>query len=235
MAKAVRDALLGKGFRNAVNIPVVEGEALEKIAPYAHLAECLGSIQSQLIEEPIKAIRINYVGEVAAGDVAPITRSLLKGIFNPIMAGEVNYVNSALIAEERGIRVSEKKTTQITDFANLISVEFDTGKTKRFIMGTLFSNKEPRIIKIDKFYVEAIPSGYMLVVSNNDVPGIIGKIGTLLGKHDINIAEMSFGRDKRSGKAISLLNVDSEVPKTVLTKLKKEKDINDVKQVNVTT
>ena len=124
-------------------------------------------------------------------------------------------------------------TSRITDFANLITVEFDTGKRKHFIMGTLFANKEPRIVKMDKYYVEAIPDGYMLVVSNKDVPGVVGKLGTQLGKHGINIAEMSFGRDKKTGEAISLLNVDSEVPKDVVKRLKKDKDINDVKQVRV--
>ena len=235
MAKTVRDALLGKGYRNAANVPAMEEEAMEAVKPYVNLAERLGSIQAQLIDEPIKGITVHYIGEVADCDVALITSALMKGIFNPMLEEDVNYVNSMLIARERGIKVTEKKSPKITDFANLISVEFDTGRKKYFIMGTLFANKEPRIIKMDKFYVEAIPEGYMLVVNNNDVPGIVGKIGTALGKHKINIAEMSFGRDKKTGEAISLLNVDSEVPKNVISKLKKTKDINDVKQVRVET
>ncbi len=233
MAKSISDALLGKGFRNAANIPVVEKEALEALQPYVNLAERLGCIQAQLIDDPIKSITVKYIGEIANLDVSVITRALIKGIFDPILEEDVNFVNALLIAQERGIQIIEKKTSQIMDFANLLSVEFDTGKKKHFIMGTLFSNKEPRIIKMDKFYVEAVPAGYMLVVSNNDAPGVVGKIGTLLGKHGINIAEMSFGRDKKSGEAISLLNVDSEIPKNVIRKLKKAKDILDVKQVRV--
>ena len=203
------------------------------VRPYVNLAERLGSIQTQLIDEPIRAITVKYIGEVADIDVAVITRALMKGIFNPILAEEVNYVNSPLVAKERGIKVTEEKTSKITDFANLISVEFDTGTRKHFIMGTLFANKEPRIIKMDKYYVEAIPDGYMLVVSNRDVPGVVGKLGTSLARHGVNIAEMSFGRDKKTGDAISLLNVDTEVPKEVIAKLKREKDIDDVKQVCV--
>lgn len=233
IAKGVTDALLGKGFRNAANVPAMEEEALKRIKPYVNLAERLGSIQTQLIDEPIKSITVTYIGEVADVNVSIITSALMKGIFNPMLEEEVNYVNALLIAKERGIKVIEKKTSKITDFANLISVEFDTGKKKYFIMGTLFANKEPRIVKMDKFYVEAIPDGYMLVVSNKDVPGVVGKLGTLLGKQGINIAEMSFGRDKKTNEAISLLNVDSEVPKDVIEKLKKEDDINDVKQVRV--
>ena len=233
MAKSVADALLGRGFRNAANVPVMEGEALEALQPYVNLTERLGSIEAQLVESPIKAVTVKYIGEVANEDVTVVTRALMKGILNPILEEQVNYVNSVLIAEERGIKITEKKTTTITDFANLVSVEVDTGRKKHFIMGTLFANKEPRIIKIDKFYVEAIPEGYMLVVSNDDVPGVVGSIGTLLGKHGINIAEMSFGRVKKSGEAISLLNVDTEVPRDILAKIKKTKNINDVKQVKV--
>ena len=233
MARAVSDALLGRGYRNAANVPVMEAEALSVLGPYLNLAERLGCIQSQLVEGAIKSINVNYVGEVADLDVSVITRALVKGIFNPILEEDVNYVNALLIAKERGIKVSEKKTSKITDFASLITVGIETEKTGYYIMGTLFSNKEARIIKLDKFYVEAIPDGYMLVISNNDVPGVVGKIGTVLGKLGINIAEMSFGRDKGTGQAISLLNVDSEVPKKVIANLKRVKDIKDVKQVRV--
>ncbi len=233
IARSVSDALLGRGFRNAANVPAMEEEALKAVQPYVNLAERLGSIQSQLISEPIRSITVKYIGEVADIDVAVITRALMKGIFDPILEEDVNYVNALLIAKERGIKITEKKTSKITDFANLISVEFDTGKKKHFIMGTLFANKDARIVKMDEFYVEAIPDGYMLVVSNNDVPGVVGQLGTLLGKHGINIAEMSFGRDKKTGKAISLLNVDSEVSDALLKKLRCVKDINDVKRVRV--
>ncbi len=233
IAKSVADALLGKGFRNAANIPALEEDAIGVIKPFINLAERLGSIQAQLIDDPIKSITVKYIGDIAQLDVAVVTRALLKGIFNPILEEQVNYVNSLLIAQDRGIKVAEQKTAKITDFANLISVEIDTGKRKHFIMGTLFANKEPRIIKIDKYYVEAIPDGHMLFVSNKDVPGVVGKLGTALGKYGVNIAEMSFGRDKKTGEAISLLNVDSEVPKSIIDKLSKEKDITGIKQVKV--
>ena len=233
IARSVSDALLGKGFRNAANVPAMEPEALAVLEPYVNLAERLGSIQAQLIDKPIKSITVKYIGDIADMDVSVVTRALVKGVFNPILDEEVNYVNSMMIAKERSIRIIEKKTSKIMDFANLISVEFDTGKKKHFIMGTLFSNKEPRIIKMDKYYVEAIPDGYMLIVTNKDVPGVVGRIGTLLGKYDINIAGMSFGRDKKTGEAISLLNIDSEVPKDILKKLKQSKDVEDIKQVRV--
>ncbi|MDD4013286.1 MAG: phosphoglycerate dehydrogenase [Candidatus Omnitrophica bacterium] len=234
IARCVSDALLGKGFRNAANVPAMEQEALEAVQPYINLAQRLGSIQTQLIEEPLKAVTVKYTGEVAGLDVDVITRALMKGVFDPILEEHVNYVNSLVIARERGIKVTEKKTSEITDFANLINVELETDKRKYFIMGTLFANKEPRIVKLDKYYVEAIPDGYMLVVSNNDVPGVVGKVGTVLGRHKINIAEMSFGRDRTDGSAISLLNVDSDVTAEVIKELKAFDDIREVKKVKVT-
>lgn len=233
IAGTVSDALLGRGYRNAANIPALEEEALQAASPYVNLAERLGCIQAQLIDEPIKTIKVDYIGDIAETDTRVVTRALMKGVFDPILEENVNYVNSVLIARERGIRIVEKKTSGITDFANLISVEFETTLRKYSIMGTLFSNKEPRIIKMDRFHVEAVPDGYMLVVYNNDVPGIVGKIGTALGRKGINIAEMSFGRDRNSGEAISLLNIDSEAPSGVIAGLKRVKDINEVKQVKV--
>lgn len=234
VALSVSDALLGRGYRNAANIPALDEDVAKAVEPYINLAGKLGSIQTQLIDEPIKAIAVNYVGEVADLDVSIITRALMRGVFHPMMGGEVNYVNSLLVAKEKGIKVIEKKTSKITDFLNLISVEFRTEKKKHFIMGTLFSNKEPRIVKLNEYYVEAIPDGYMLIVDNNDVPGVVGSIGTMLGKHGVNIAEMSFDRNKKTRRAISLLNVDSEIPRAALNKLKKSKDILDAKQVHVT-
>lgn len=233
VAKCVSDALLGKGYRNAANVPAIDEELLEVVQPYVKLAERLGSIVSQLVEEPIESVEVKYTGEIVKIDVTVITRALMKGVFEPILEEHINYVNSMVVAKDRGIKVTEKKTSDITDFANLICVEVGTSKKKYFIMGTLFANKEPRIVKLDKFYVEGIPEGYMLVVNNKDVPGIVGKIGTILGDEKINIAGISFGRDEKTGEAISLLNLDSEVSKDVLKKLNAVKDVITVKQVKV--
>ena len=118
----------------------------------------------------------------------------------------VNFVNAPMIAKDRGINVSEIKTDTIENFANFISVELETDKTTLSVGGTLFTKTDPRIVKIGNYYLEATPSGYMLVVSNVDVPGIIGQIGTLIGENKINIAGMSFGREKPGGNALSILN-----------------------------
>jgi len=145
----------------------------------------------------------------------------------------VNYVNAQVIADERNIKITESKTGRIEDFANLISVMVETDKSKYSIEGTLFTNADPRIVKIDKFYVDAIPSGNMVLISNRDVPGIVGQIGTLLGENKINIAGMSFGRTEPGKEAISILNVDSPVPARVLDKIKKAKNVLDAKVIKL--
>jgi len=231
IARCVSDALQGKGYRNAANIPAVDMEFLEKTRPYIKLAEKLGTIQAQLSGDPIESVKVEYAGEISDMDTDMITRALVKGIFDPVLEENVNYVNALIVAKERGVRVIEKKTSQITDFANIIRVDIKAGGRQRMIMGTLFSNKDPRVVMIDKFYIEAAPQGYMLVISNKDVPGIVGKVGTILGKAGINIAGINLGRDKKTGRAISLLNLDSEVPKKIMSRLKSIGDINDVKQV----
>jgi D-3-phosphoglycerate dehydrogenase len=233
VAKTVSGALLGKGYRNAVNIPDMGEETMKVLLPFINLAEKLGTIQAQMVEGPIKAVNIKYAGEVAALDVSVITRAFMKGIFTPILEESVNYINSLVVAKERGVKVSEKRTTEIMDFANLICVDIETDSGSHFIMGTLFANKEPRVVKLNEFYLEAIPDGYMLFVSNKDVPGIVGKVGTILGNDEINIAGIGLGRDKKSGQAISILNVDNDVPKDVLKKLREINGVTDVKFVKV--
>ena len=127
----------------------------------------------------------------------------------------------------------ESKTAEIQDFASLIIVEVETDKAKSSVAGTLFMKGDPRIVKINEFWVDCTPEGNMLAVFNKDVPGIIGEIGTIFGKNNINIASVSFGRDVKGGKAVSVWNVDSDVAKKVLDEIKKAKNIEDVKLIKL--
>ena len=142
-------------------------------------------------------------------------------------------MNALVIARERGIRINEEKTEEIEDFANLISVEVKTNKVKNFIMGTLFTKIDPRLVKINQFYVDAIPEGNMLMVYNQDKPGIVGHIGGILAKHNINVAGMTFGRAERGGLAMTVINVDNEITKDILDKIKKGKHIKEVKYIKL--
>ncbi|MBL7158390.1 MAG: phosphoglycerate dehydrogenase [Candidatus Omnitrophica bacterium] len=233
VAESIKDALTGRGIRNAVNAPSIDPEVLKVMEPYLSLAEKIGKMQAQLAEGYIKKVKVKYVGEAAKHDPGTLTRSVMKGMLEPILEENVNYVNAPVIAKERGIKIIEEKTEEIEDFANLVIVEIETERSKNFIMGTLFTKVNPRIVKINQHYVEVVPQGHMLVIRNQDKPGIVGHIGTLLGAENINIAGMTFGRAKPGGDAVSVLNIDSAVSKATLEKIKKAKYIKDVKAIKL--
>ena len=233
VANTIRDALLDRGVRNAVNFPSVEPETFKVIEPYLKLAEKIGSMQAQLVEGHVKRVKIRYIGDLLRYDLSPFTISIIKGMLTPILQETVNFVNAMVIAKERGINIIEMKTAEMEDFSSLIWVEVETDRSKLSIMGTLFTKVDPRIVKINDSYIDSVPEGHMLVIKNKDVPGIIGQIGTILGSNKINIAAMSFGREEKGGLAFSVVNVDQAVPKGVLDKVRKAKNIYEVKAIKV--
>jgi len=233
IANSARDVLLGKGIRNAVNVPCVDMELYKILQPYVVLAEKIGLIASQIAKGRILGMDIKYSGETAKYDLSPITVAVVKGTLTPILQETVNYVNSLIVAKERGIKVDESKTTELEEYANLITLEIKTDKGVTSVTGTLFTKKDPRIVKINEFHVDAVPAGYMIVAHNIDVPGIIGKIGTILGNNNINIAGMTFGREKPGGKTLSVLNVDSLISDKVLDEIRKADNILDVTLVKL--
>ncbi len=233
IANSAKDALLGCGIRNAVNVPCLDAELYRIVQPYVELSEKMGSLVAQIAKGRILEIGIKYSGEIAKYASSPMTVAVVKGALTPILQETVNYVNSLIVAKERGIKVRESKTTELEEYTNLITVEVKTDKDSASVTGTLFTAKDARIVKIDQFHVDAIPEGYMLVAKNIDVPGIIGKIGTILGSNNINIAAMTFGREKRGGKTLSVLNVDGAIPEKLLTEIKKAKNILDAKLIKL--
>ena len=233
VASTVRDYLMSGCIRNAVNVPCVEPEMCKVIDPYLKLAEKMGAMQAQLVEGHMKKVKIKYVGDILKYDLSPFTLSVMKGMLTPILQETVNFVNSMVIAKERGINIVETRAAEVQDFASLIIIEVETDKMKSSLIGTLFTKVHPRIVKIDESYVDAVPEGYMLVTSNKDVPGIIGQIGTILGRNGVNIAGMSFGREAKGGKAVSILNIDSDVPKKVLDEIRSAPNIYGVKLIRV--
>jgi len=233
IAESVRDYLLGKGIRNACNYPCLESEIFQVISPYINLAERLGSFGTQLTEGRLREVSLNYSGELTKYDTSPVTLALVKGLLSPILKESVNFINAVSLARQRGIEINETKSSKEEEFLNSIQLKITTDKESHLIVGTLSSNRLARIVKIDGYYVEVSPEGEMLVIQNWDRPGIIGNLGTLLGKHNINIAAMTFGREKPQGMAISVLNVDSPVPLEVLEKIKKLDHILSVKTIKI--
>ena len=233
IAEQMCSALLGRGVRNAVNAPTLAPEVAQVFKPYLTLAEKMGTLLSQLADGHIARLKIEYRGDIGTYDTAPITVACVKGILQPFMGETVNYVNACVLANERGIVIEETKSERVKNFANLISVEIKTKKGVLAIWGTVFAKNDPRIVRINKYYVEAHPGGYMLIIKNRDLPGVVGQIGTLLGQHKINIAEMTFGREKPGGQAITVLNVDSNIPEKVLEKIRKSKNISDARLIKL--
>jgi len=233
IAREVADVLLGRGIRNAVNVPSIEPQVYEVLKPYVMLGEKLGMLHTQLAEGAISEVAIRYHGEIIENDLSPVTIAIVKGILTPILQRSVNYVNATMLARERGIKVVESKYTQLENFANLVAVEVRSGGKILEVWGTLFTKNDPRIVKLGKFYVEATPSGYMLVIHNWDRPGIIGEVGTILGVNKINIAAMTFGREKPGGDAITVLNIDSPLQASVLDEIKSSKNVKDARQVKL--
>lgn len=233
IAEQIANYLLHGTIKNAVNVTSVSGDTFARIKPYMDLAEKLGSFQSQLESGALEEITVEYSGDIVELDVTPITTSILTGIFRPILGDSVNFVNAPIIAKERGVKVVEAKSTKTEDFTSLLTVKTRSTKEENIVAGTLFGKKEPRIIRINKFRLEAIPQGNLLLFNTVDRPGVIGNIGSILGNTNINIANMQFSREEIGGKAIVLLNIDTPVSKKILGELTKLPNVVSIKQLKL--
>lgn len=238
VVKQVVDALYERAIKNAVNLPSLDPEAYKILKPWLNLAEKVGKLSGQIFGGSLSGVTIRYGGEVTKYTLAPLTIAVVKGLLTPICGETVNYVNAQQIAKERGIVVTESRSTQTEDFTNYIEVEVttDAASGPQRVMGTLFGNKLPRIVNINEFWgLDIDPQGYVIVVKNEDQPGVVGTLGSILGKNKINIAEMSLARVEK-GKtmlALTTINTDSEVSESVIQEIKKFPPILDVKVVRL--
>lgn len=231
VAQQVINALQGKPVANAVNQPKIDPRTLDILGPYLALAEKIGSFHAQIVEGQISSIQIHYSGPLfQKEDVTPITVALQKGLLTPVLT-DVNYVNAPFLIKQRGIPVTETKSDSGTDFTNSIAITVTTDKGDAVIEGTVFGRKDIRIVRINQLHMNAKPTGYILLIYNRDQPGMIGLIGTILGEQGINIADMTVGRSRIGELAVTLINVDSLVPRGVLQTIAAQKKIDFVKQV----
>jgi D-3-phosphoglycerate dehydrogenase len=227
IAKQIGEYLRTGVVSNAVNVPSVSSEVLSKVGPYLNLAEMLGSFHMQIAKGGVEEVNLEYIGEFEELTTGPITVAFLKGLFTPILQDAVNYVNAPVIAKERGIRVVESKTGHSDDFTSLLSIRVKTTEGKNMLAGTVFGKNEPRLVRMNTFRMEALPTGPMLFVYNKDVPGVIGALGTTLGKHDVNISRMTVGREEEHGRNIILLNTDNMIPKELLKTVQQLEHVDD--------
>jgi D-3-phosphoglycerate dehydrogenase len=232
VAHSVKDALLGKGIRNAANFPSLDEESYKALEPYIDLGDKLGKFAGQLVSGGIKGIRTIYGGVLPKYNMMPMAMSIVHGVLKPILVDNINVINSIDIAKERGI-VLQEVIEDDQEFGNCIKLQVMTDKETLEVWGVLSANKKPRIVKVNNVYVEAVPSGNILFIRNNDIPGIVGAVGTALGNAKINIAYITFGRESEGATAVSVVNVDGDVPSSVIDGLKSIKGVQFVKMLKV--
>jgi len=232
-AEQIADYLVNGTIRNAVNFPSIPSDQIIRLQPYITLAEQIGGFASQTFEGGVTELSIEYQGDAADIDTDPVTIAAVKGFLTPILEETVNFVNALVIAKERGIEVKEMKSTDEGDYQSMIALRLKAKDKESYFAGTLFSKKDPRIIFIDNFKVEIVPQGELLIMYNNDKPGVIGNIGSLLGKKNINIARMHFGRETLGGRAISVVSIDTPASPEIIKEIKKLPNILSVKQISL--
>jgi D-3-phosphoglycerate dehydrogenase len=218
-------------IQNAVNVHSVNAQILATLGPYLNLGQKMGGFFAQTCPFPLKDLIIEYQGEVTTYGVAPISSAILVGVLKSYMDVHVNDVNAPFIAKERGITLRESKMTEAADFTSLITLTAKAKGTTHTVAGTLFGNKEPRLVKVNEYLVEAIPEGNILLVDTLDEPGVIGRIGIALGKREINIGNMQFGRDQKGGKSLCILQLDTIPAVDLLDEIKHLSHVNSVQLI----
>ena len=218
VAEQICDYLLNDIVRNAINVPSISPELMNEVGPFLQLAEKIGKFQGQLCPGAIEQLEVEYAGEVADMNVAPITIAVLKGILEPVREG-VNMVNAPSLAQEIGLKVIESKVTLPKDFASLITVRV-RGCVDRLIAGTIFHGHQPRIVRIDDFMLEAIPEGPTIFIQNHDQAGVVGNVGTILGEGSLNISRMQLALVPERKQAAMLVNVDSIPSEEIMERLR---------------
>lgn len=220
VAKQIIDYLKNGTIVNAVNVPSVTGDLLDRLGPYLTLGDNLGNLLSQLSRGPVREVQISYSGDFKGLDLSPVSTAILKGLLASAVKEMVNFVNAPAIAQERGIKVTETTSAHSEDYLNLITVRSVTSEGSIEVGGTLFGKKEPRVVKINNFRLEMIPQGHSAIIHNLDQPGAIGSIGSTLGKHDINISRMQVGQEEEGDNNIIFLRTDTPIPAGVVEELR---------------
>ena len=234
VAHQIVDALTGKGIRNAANIPFIDPKLMEQLSPYLVLGEKLGLLGAQLAKGFVSEMAIDYSGEVTEYDVHPITVAILKGALAPFVDhAEVNAVNAPYIAKERGLVYTETKSSNIQTFTNLINVTLKAKDREISLSGAVTAEKNPHIVRIDGYHVDMKPFGWHLLVFNQDKPGLIGAVGTILGDAGVNISDMTLGRKEKGGSALAAIALDEIISEKILNNIRLIQQVISASLVNM--
>jgi len=230
VAEQISAYLMTGEITNALNFPSISAEEAPRLTPFVKLAELLGSFAGQLTETSIHGIRIEYEGEVAGLNTRPMTAAALMGVLKPIL-GDVNMVSAPILAKDRGMHVEVVTREQEGAYENYIRLTVLTERQERGVAGTLFAGGRPRIIQVKGINMEAELSPHMLYITNEDRPGFIGRLGTLLGDLKVNIANFNLGRMKEGGDAIALISVDQDLTEKELSQIRKLEAVKQAKEL----
>src|ERR1700736_6108170 len=232
IAQSIRAALLEGTIRNAVNMPNLDAKTLSIIGPHLRFGEKLGRFLSQVAPRRVDELKINYSGKVNEIDTGPITRAVLKGFLQSAGGADINEVNAPAFAESLGLKVTETRLSAAGDYTDLVELSADAeGKTVS--VGGAFFGATPRIVSVNSRPVEARPHGVILVLENTDRPGMVGRIGTLLGAHNVNIATMSLSRNQAGGTALTILNLDNAPDEQLLQEIRASGDIHSAQVIQL--
>ncbi len=226
IAEQMSDFLIDGAITNALNMPSVSAEDAPRLRPYMRMVEQIGRFAGQITETGLKTVTIEYAGHAATLNTSPLTAIVLEGLLSPLMES-VNMVNAPLVAKERGVAVIETKQESISDYQTLVRLTVETERRSRVVAGSLFGDSKPRVVQINDMAVEAELAPHMIYLNNEDKPGLIGAVGTVLGDANLNIATFHLGRSNAGGDALALIEIDGEIDDDVLTKLQ---DLPHVKQ-----
>jgi D-3-phosphoglycerate dehydrogenase len=236
VAEVITGYLLTGEVRNAVNLPYLDAKTYEQVKPYLLLGEKLGKLLAQLAPPQVDRLHVTYGGKAQElPNIDPVTRAILQGFLSRASVKDLNNINVRSVASTLGLTVEEKRSNEPVTFNEWLHVQAFNGDEKVISAGGTFfgSPNNPRIVRLYSLPVEIPVSGVMLLLTNSDRPGIVGHLGTLLGKHNVNIASMSLSRDTAGGDAFTVLNLDSEPPAAVLAELEADPCIRNVKIVNL--
>lgn len=227
VAEQIVEVLKGGEIKNAVNAPSVDPQILAELRPYLNLAEKLGKFLSQYLKnDRVKKLTVKYSGAVLDFPTAPITTAFMIGFFQRISTGVVNFVNALNHAEQHGVEIVESKTNILYQYTNLLSLEAKTEDGKELaISGSLLTPEMPSIVMFNDKHFNAMPEGNLIVIENNDVPGIIGAVGTLLGEKKVNIDQLTWGKSEKAGTALTIININQEIKDDLIKAISKLKDI----------
>jgi D-3-phosphoglycerate dehydrogenase len=233
ICRQIADFLVHDTVRGALNFPQLEAGQLDRYRHFVDLSDRLASFIGQIADGRIESVRIRYSGEVCDMNPRYLTSTILRRLLEPILREGVNLINAGHVARERGISVEESRVPPPENFTSLVTVEIGTDCESHRVSGTVFSDKLARIVNVEGYAIEVVPSGHMIFLTNTDKPGVIGRVGTLMGERNVNVAGMYVGRDQAGGRALALLMIDNPVDDETIAQVRDIENVLSARAIHI--